>query len=259
MGKQSKKVATGKKVQVKKPVRRSSRTVEVSKVAEKTRGKREDAEEEESWIAKLLAATANSAPAAPMASTPVSVGDFKHLKKTAGYFEALAQARLLTDEQMPRLRAERGKAMQRTLAQINKEVVYVNGDGSCALYAILRGVGITVAPADDKARRRFQDYEIVRDSIRGELALVAEDTYPEVAGSLRDVGEWLEVEDIHFIAKALGITVMLLMGARAKENDYAFRCVDQGVVNPEGRQATITLLLYEDHYYPVFSRISTLS
>ena len=78
---------------------------------------------------------------------------------------------------------------------------------------------------------------------------------PEVAGSLRDVGEWLEVEDIHFIAKALGITVMLLMGARAKENDYVFRCVDQGVVNPDGRQATITLLLYEDHYYPVFSTV----
>jgi len=33
------------------------------------------------------------------------VDDFKHLKKTAGYFEALAQARLLTDEQIPRLRA----------------------------------------------------------------------------------------------------------------------------------------------------------
>ena len=189
MGKQSiKKVATkGKKAQVEKPTRRSSRIVEVSKVAEKTRGERED--EEEAWIAKLLAVTSNSAPAPSTLSAPASVDDFKHLKKTAGYFEALAQARLLTDEQMPKLRAERWKAMQRTLAQLNKKVVYVNGDGSCALYAILRGVGITIAPSDDKATRRFPDYEIVRDTIRGELALSAEDAHPDVAGSLRNVVE----------------------------------------------------------------------
>jgi len=113
MGKQIKKVATGRKAQVEKPTRRSSRIVEVSQGAEKTRGKREDAEEE-AWIAKLLAATSNSAPAPSTLSAPASVDDFKHLKKTAGYFEALAQARLLTDEQMPRLRVERWKAMQRT-------------------------------------------------------------------------------------------------------------------------------------------------
>jgi hypothetical protein len=48
MGKQSiKKVATkGKKAQVEKPTRRSSRIVEVSKVAEETRGRGENAEEE---------------------------------------------------------------------------------------------------------------------------------------------------------------------------------------------------------------------
>ena len=70
-------------------------------MAEETRGKGEDAKEE-AWIAKVLAATSNSEPA-----TLSAPGDFKHLKKTAGYFEALAQARLLTDEQMPRLRTER--------------------------------------------------------------------------------------------------------------------------------------------------------
>ena len=77
-----------------KPTRGSSRIVEVSKVVEEMRGKGEDAEEE-ARIAKLLDSV----------SAPASVDDFKHLKKTAGYFEALAQDRLLTDEQIPRLRA----------------------------------------------------------------------------------------------------------------------------------------------------------
>jgi len=74
-GKHIKKVATGKKAQVEKPVRRSSRTVEVSRVAEETRG---DAEEE-AWITKLLAATSNSTPAPSALSAPVSVDDFKHV------------------------------------------------------------------------------------------------------------------------------------------------------------------------------------
>jgi len=78
MGKHIKKVATGKKAQVEKPVRRSSRTVEVSRVAEETRGRGGDAEEE-AWITKLLAATSNSTPAPSALSAPVSVDDFKHV------------------------------------------------------------------------------------------------------------------------------------------------------------------------------------
>ena len=130
----------------------------------------------------MLAATSNSAPAPSTSSAPVSVDDFKHLKKTASCFEALAQARLLTDEQIPRLRAEQWKAMQSTLTR--KKVVYVNGGGSCALYVIFRGVGITIAPADDKARCRFQDYEIVRYTIRGESALSAEDAHQVASQSV---------------------------------------------------------------------------
>jgi hypothetical protein len=76
-----------------------------------------------------------------------------------------------------------------------------------------------------------------------------------IRGSLRDFGEWLEVEDIHFIAKALGITVKLLLGTRSKEDNFVFRCVDKEVVNPGGRQAVVTMLLYENCYYPVFSTV----
>jgi len=105
-------------------------------------------------------------------------------------------------------------------------------------------------------RQFFPDRITYNFVIREELALAAEDAHPDVAGSLRNVGELLEVEGIHFIAKALGITAMLLLGARAKEDNYDFRCVDQGVVNPEGRQAAITLLVYENHYYLLSTTLS---
>jgi hypothetical protein len=41
------------------------------------------------------------------------------------------------------------------------------------------------------------------------------------------------VEDIHFIAKALGDSVGVLLGTRAKEDNYVFRCPDQGLKGDE--------------------------
>ena len=46
----------------------------------------------------------------------------------------------------------------RTLAQLNKKVVYVNGDGSCALYAIFYDKITT------KKHSRWQDYNSITET-----------------------------------------------------------------------------------------------
>jgi len=137
-----------------------------------------------------------------VSSEIVTMSSFDELKGSPGYYEALSQARLLPEAWQDKLNEEQGKAMERALSALNKRAVYVNGDGSCALYAILRGVGITVAP--DDSRKVFAGYEVVRDTIRQELAEAASQFYPSIATRLGNSSEWLEVEDITFIAMALG-------------------------------------------------------
>jgi hypothetical protein len=188
-----------------------------------------------------------------VSSEIVTMSSFDELKGSPGYYEALSQARLLPEAWQDKLQEEQGKAMERALSALNKRAVYVNGDGSCALYAILRGVGITVAP--DDSRKVFAGYEVVRDTIRQELAEAASQFYPSIATRLGNSSEWLEVEDITFIAMALGVQLNMLCGARPKDRNYDFRCYEDKIVNPSGRQAAITLLVYRGHYSTIFSTV----
>jgi len=207
----------------------------------------------ESWMRKMLQDAGSAITIDAVSSEIVTLSSFDELKGSPGYYEALSQARLLPEAWQDKLNEEQGKAMERALSALNKRAVYVNGDGSCALYAILRGVGITVAP--DDSRKVFAGYEVVRDTIRQELAEAASQFYSSIATRLGNSSEWLEVEDITFIAMALGVQLNMLCGARPKDRNYDFRCYEDKIVNPSGRKAAITLLVYRGHYSPILSTV----
>jgi hypothetical protein len=109
----------------------------------------------------------------------------KEAEGTPYYYEVLAQRGNLSEDLG-------GKAL------LGKRAVFVAGDGSCALNAVLKGVGITISPSKVTAADQ-RNYEVVRDSIRSTLAAAAVDHYPQVAARLQDGDKWL-----HFHGQGTG-------------------------------------------------------
>jgi hypothetical protein len=227
-----------KKVEKKVEGKRASLRKQISKPTLDGEDKEAAQAAKASWVARLLEKNRG-----------ITETIKKEAVDTPHYYEALAQRGELSQDWAGKLANERRKAMQRALTLLGKKVAFVAGDGSCALNAILKGVGITTSLANQK------NYEVVRDSIRASLAAAAADHYPQVAARLQDGDAWLLADDILFIAKALEVKLEVTQGTRAAEHDYQFRCSDVESLNVEGGKVAISLLQYEDHCYPLFSTV----
>ena len=73
--------------------------------------------------------------------------DFDDLVGTPYYWEAVVRAGMMSEAECANeLSLERERALSVTLAEKHKEATVVCGDGSDALYAILQGCGVKIAP-----------------------------------------------------------------------------------------------------------------